>query len=37
MPDKVRNVFMSHIHEDDGALPQLKATVTSGDLSIQSR
>ena len=28
MPDEVRNVFMSHIHEDDGTLPQLKSLVT---------
>lgn len=24
MPDKIKNVFISHIHEDDEGLPKLK-------------
>ena len=35
MPDEVRNVFMSHIHEDDGTLPQLKNLVSKSGLVVR--
>ena len=35
MPDEVRNVFMSHIHEDDGTLPQLRNLVSKSGLVVR--
>ena len=35
MSDEVRNVFMSHIHEDDDALPQLKGLVSKNGLVVR--
>ncbi len=35
MPDEVRNVFMSHIHEDDDALPQLKGLASKSGLVVR--
>ena len=29
MPDEIKNVFISHIHEDDEGLPKLKDLVLS--------
>ena len=35
LSDEVRNVFMSHIHEDDDALPQLKGLVSKSGLVVR--
>ena len=35
MSEEVRNVFMSHIHEDDDALPQLKGLVSKSGLVVR--
>ena len=35
MSDEVRNVFMSHIHEDDGALSSLKGLVSNRGLVVR--
>ena len=35
MPEEVRNVFMSHIHEDDGTLSQLKGLVSRSGLVVR--
>ncbi len=35
MSDEVRNVFMSHIHEDDDALAQLKGLVSKSGLAVR--
>ncbi len=35
MPDEVRNIFMSHIHEDDGTLSQLKDLVSKSGVEVR--
>lgn len=35
MSDEIRNVFMSHIHEDDDALPQLKDLASRSGLVVR--
>ena len=34
-PDEIRNVFISHVHEDDAALPQLKQLVARKGLALR--
>jgi hypothetical protein len=35
MADEIKNVFISHIHEDDDGLPDLKALIEKGGLTVR--
>ena len=35
MPEEVKNVFISHLHEDDAVLPQLKELLASRGYAIR--
>jgi hypothetical protein len=35
MPDDIKNVFISHIHEDDDGLVKLKELIAKGGLTVR--
>ena len=35
MDDEIKNVFISHVHEDDGGLADLKELIAKGGLSVR--
>ena len=35
MPDEIKNVFISHVHEDDAGLSDLKNLISKGGLTIR--
>jgi hypothetical protein len=35
LADEIKNVFISHIHEDDDGLPDLKALIEKGGLTVR--
>jgi hypothetical protein len=35
MPDEIKNVFISHLHEDDAGLADLKKLIEKGGLTVR--